>query len=119
MQPTSEQEPGPLVALAKTIEQFPEFLARWAVSTIMSIISDPLVFCVALGCVALGLLTNLLTALAVFFLLYPTLRMVATVAQSINMAGSSTAQAVVHHANVQLQAAQPPSAPATVNQSAG
>jgi hypothetical protein len=117
MQPTSEQEPGPLVALAKTIEQFPEFFGRWVIATIISTISDPLVFCVAMGSVSLGLLTNLLTALTVFFLLYPTLRMVATVAQSINMAGSSTAQALVHHANVQLQPTPPPDA--TVIQPAG
>lgn len=104
MQPTSN--PGPLVQLAHTIENLPGFIGGWVVSTLTSILSDPLVFCLTLGAIAFGFVYGVVAACAMFFLIYPTLRMVATVAQAVHAHGGAVSQAVIHHANVQLQTQQ-------------
>lgn len=115
MQPTND--PGPLVALAQTLEQFPRFLFGWFVGTTISLLSDPLVFCLALGTIAFGFVFGVVAAIALFFVLYTVLRTLATLAHGVNSAGQNVGQAIVHSANVQLQQAQPivppetPSAP--------
>src|SRR5664279_2049974 len=93
------ESPSPLVVLAKATERFPGFVLGFVMSTLISLMSDPLVASLAIGSVALGFATNVFVAIATFWLLHTILRTISGVATTIHTNGQQISGAIAYHAN--------------------
>lgn len=75
------------------------FLIRYVVLMFVAVFTDPIIFSMFVGAVAVGFATNALVGVATFFILYTVARVVGNVADSIGFAGHSMTNAAIQHVN--------------------
>lgn len=76
-----------MTKLAKALESLPHYVGEFAFGMLTVIITDVLMTSLFIGCVFLALLTNLLIALAVFFLTYTAFGSVTNISITLQQVG--------------------------------
>ncbi len=85
--------PSPFKQLAEAFQSLPASLASFVIGILIAVIVDPILLALLFGSVAVGLKTDVVTAVAVFFLVYVLIRTINTVANAIGRLAQSNTRA--------------------------
>jgi bacteriorhodopsin len=96
-----QQTPSALVQLATAVENAPGAILGLIISTIISILTDPLVTSLTIGAVAGGFYEHsIYFGVTLFWVVYVVARMIGSHANSIAGSSQNLAQSVAYHAQL-------------------